>query len=123
MVSCAPSNFYRRSRLSMTTEQKKRALRAQINSHKAIKFTYQNESRVGDPYTLGIANDKYALRIYQTSGASASGLKKDGSADDFRFFYLEDIDKLVELRDIFEIHPEYKENDETFSKIDTQILR
>ena len=107
----------------MTSEQKKRALRAQINAHKAIKFTYQNKSRVGDPYTLGISNDKYALRIYQTSGASTSGLKKDGSASDFRFFYLDDMDSITELVKKFDIRDEYKENDESFSKIDTQILR
>lgn len=107
----------------MTSAQKKRALRVQIGFQKAIKFTYQTKTRVGDPYTLGISNNKYALRIYQTSGASVSGLAKHGSPENFRFFYLEDIDDIIELTGEFKIHPDYKENDEAFTKIDTQVLR
>jgi len=105
----------------MTTEQKKRALRAQINALKAIQFTYKDSKRTGDPYTLGVANDQYAIRIYQTGGKSSKGLKKDGSAEDFRFFYLEDIDNIEELVVQFDIHKAYKTNDESFEKIDTQV--
>jgi hypothetical protein len=107
----------------MTNEQKIRALRAQINAHKAVKFTYQNTKRTGDPYTLGISNGKYAIRLYQTGGKSSSGLKKHGSPEDFRFFYLEDIDSLEELVVHFDIHSAYKENDEAFEKIDTQVKK
>ena len=107
----------------MTSDEKKRALRAQIRANKAIQFTYQNKNRVGDPYTLGISNKKYAVRLYQTSGFSESGLKRRGSPDDFRFFYLEDIDNIVERNTVFKINPAYQENDEAFTKIDTQVTK
>lgn len=108
----------------MTSEEKKRALRAQIRAKKAIKFTSpSNKSRVGNPYTLGVSNDKYAIRLYQTSGYSSSGLKKDGSGEDFRFFYLEDIDNIEERVTKFETHENYVEDDEAFTRIDTQVKR
>ena len=105
----------------MTSAQKKRALRAQISLKKSIVFKYKGEEREGNPHTLGISNGEYALRIYQTAGDSESGLKKKGSAENFRFFYLKDIDIIEEQNTNFKPHPAYKENDEAFEKIDTQI--
>lgn len=101
----------------MTTDQKKRALRAQINARKAITFTYQNESRTGNPYTLGTSNGKDALRVFQTQGFSKTGVRK------WKFFYLEDITTIEELNTNFGIRKDYKENDESFQKIDTQVTR
>lgn len=110
----------------MTTDQKLRALRVQIRAKKAVTFVYSKDkkgTRTGNPHTLGIANDKYAVRLYQTGGVSSSGLVGSDSPEDFRFFYLEDIDKIEELRDTFTVNPAFKKNDEAFSKIDTQVSR
>jgi predicted DNA-binding transcriptional regulator YafY len=108
----------------MTTNQKRVAIRAQIRAKKAIAFTYQNETkeRVGNPHTLGTSQDKLAIRIYQTSKTpSQSGIKGNGSPEDFRFFYLDDIDDIQELSEKFEVHPAFKSGDEAFEKIDVEV--
>lgn len=107
----------------MTTEQKRRAIRAQIRAKKSIKFTHQSGERVGNPHTLGTSNDKLAVRLYQTGGESASGLKGKNSAEDFRFFYLEDMDKVEELVEEFEVHPAFKKGDEAFDRIDIEVKK
>lgn len=109
----------------MTTAQKQRAIRAQIRAKKAIRFTYEKDGkgkREGNPHTLGIANGKSALRIYQTSKTpSDSGIKGNNSPEDFRFFYLESIDNIEELRDTFNVHPSFKSGDAAFDSIDTEV--
>lgn len=110
----------------MTTDQKLRALRAQIRAKKSITFVYDKDksgTRTGNPHTLGTANDKYAVRLYQTGGKSASGLVGNDSPEDFRFFYLEDIDKIEELSDTFKVNPAFQRNDEAFDKIDIQVSK
>jgi hypothetical protein len=108
----------------MTTDQKRRALRAQIRAKKAIDFTYQNEDkpRTGNPHTLGVSQDKLALRVYQTSKTpSQTGIEGNGSPEDFRFFYLEDIDDITELREEFEVHPAFQTGDKAFERIDVEV--
>lgn len=107
----------------MTTTQKRRAIKAQIRAKKSIKFTYKDGTRLGNPHTLGTSGDKFAVRLYQTEGDSSTGLKGENSEDDFRFFYLEDIDGDSDFEQAveFEVHPAFKKQDEAFDRVEAEV--
>lgn len=105
----------------MTTNQKKRAIKAQINNKKSIALTFNGKEREGNPHTLGLSGGKLAVRLYQTDGYTSSKLVGNDSPDDFRFFYLKDIDDITEQNTEFKINKSFKSGDKTFDRIDAEV--
>lgn len=98
----------------MTNRQKRFALNEAISKLQSVQFTYQNESRVGNPHAIGFTTENNeVVRIYQTEGHSSSGLSfPDRKGVNFRLFDLSHLDKVEILTDVFKVHKAFKKDDD-----------
>jgi hypothetical protein len=74
-----------------TPEQIYELIRRAILERNILAVSYRNSIREVCPHVLGRKNGQPRALLYQFAGESASGLKSDGSADNWRCLRLDEL--------------------------------